>query len=225
MVNIRNYLYHGINGANYDIKDTNYSYKNGDLYILESMLKTGYIVNYLECEKYNVRAKCNMYPEMGYSPRISLGFYPLDQATYLLSKKRHPNYYGENIIDKIIEEHNIGYDHIDEYVINSHNLNKSRTTDDWAWRYYYDGRITLILNKKILSNLKISDYGMLADEICIDDPINLREYLEYISLGDIAKLNRIINLLEVYQYNCPVIDFSTGQIIYDKPKIKNLENK
>lgn len=35
-IDIRNYLYHGIQGINSD---------NGSMYIFESILKTGYIVN------------------------------------------------------------------------------------------------------------------------------------------------------------------------------------
>ena len=99
-IDVREYLYHGICSINSS---------KGSLYILESMLKTGYIFNNIESKKYGIDSKCNIYKEMGYTPRISLGFYPLDQKIYKLSKSKHPNFYGENIIAKIISDHNIQY--------------------------------------------------------------------------------------------------------------------
>lgn len=209
-IDIRNYLYHGIQGINSD---------NGSMYIFESILKTGYIVNAEESRNYNITPKCNVYAEMGYSPRISLGFYPLDQKIYELSKKLHPHFYGERIVEKIVKDHNVSYEDVDEFVINCYNLNSGCCSKDYAWSVYYHG-ITLLLNKKILDDLRISNYGMLVDEICIDEPINIRKYLEFISIGDIELLNVIMGLLEKYKYDCPIIEFSTGQIIQPKINIK-----
>lgn len=212
-IDIRNYLYHGIQGINSI---------NGSIYILESILKTGYIVNTFDSKSYDVIPKCNIYAEMGYSPRISLGFYPLDQNTYKLSKKLHPYFYGETIIDKIVKDHNVNYEEVDEFVINSYDLNSGCCSQDYAWKKYYNG-ITLLLNKQILTDLKISDYGMLADEICIDDPIDIKKYLEYISIGDIDDIeliDNINNLLEKYGYDCSIIEFGTSQAISPKLNTK-----
>ncbi|MGM9834794.1 MAG: hypothetical protein ACI31M_03345 [Bacilli bacterium] len=209
-IDIRNYLYHGIQGINSD---------NGSIYLFESILKTGYIVNAEESINYNVIPKCNVYAEMGYSSRISLGFYPLDQKIYELSKKLHPHFYGEKIVDKIVGDHNISYEDVDEFVINCYNLNSGLYSEDYAWKGYYHG-ITLLLNKKILDDLRISNYGILADEICIDEPINVRQYLEFVSIEDIELLDVITDLLEKYNYDCPIVEFSTGQIIQPKMNIK-----
>lgn len=212
-IDIRNYLYHGIQRMNS---------VNGSMHIFESILKTGYIVNTEESRNYNITPKCNVYAEMGYSPRISLGFYPLDQKTYELSKKLHPHFYEERIVDKIINDHNIGYEDVDVFVAHCYNLNTGCHSEDYAWRGYYHG-ITLLLNKKILDDLRISNYGMLADEICIDEPINVRKYLEFVgieNIDDIESLDVITGLLEKHNYSCPIIEFSTGQIIQPKINIK-----
>lgn len=208
-IDIRNYLYHGIREVNSD---------KGGMYILESILKTGYIVNTKESRKYNITPECNNYDYMGYSPRISLGFYPLDQKIYELSKTLYPHFYGERIVDKIVSDHNISYEDVDDFVINCYNLNPKTYGEDFAWKFYYRG-ITLLLNKKILDDLKISNYGMLADEICIDEPINIRQYLEFISIG-YTNLLDVTNLLAKYNYDCPIIEFDTGQIIQSKINIK-----
>lgn len=209
-VDIRNYLYHGIQGINS---------VNGSMYIFESILKTGYIVNEAESRNYNITPKSNIYSEMGYSPRISLGFYPLDQKTYELSKELHPHYYEERIVDKIVKDHNLNYKEVDEFVMNCYNLNSGRYFTDYAWGVYYNG-ITLLLNKRLLNDLKISNYGILVDEICIDDRIDVRKYLEYVSIRDIELVNDVKCLLEKYHYDCPVIEFSTGRIIEHKKKVK-----
>lgn len=205
-IDIREYLYHGICGSNSSF---------GSLYIFESMLKTGYIVNNLESKKYGVDSKCNIYEDMGYSPRISLGFYPLDQETYKISKNKHPNFYGESIIDKVVIDHNIKYNDLDEFIMNCSNL--TRGNIEYAWCIYYKG-ITLLLSKDILKDLKISDYGMLVDEICIDEPINLRKYLKYVAVNDKELLDNVIELLQNYDYDVPIIEFPSGLIIRDLSK-------
>lgn len=207
-VNIREYLYHGICPANAFY---------GDMFILESMLKTGYIVNNVECQKYGVIPECNIYASMGYSPRISLGFYPMDQGVYRLSKKLHPDFYGERIIDKIISEHDVLYDDLDEFIMNCHNLNKGSSVD-YAWRTYYSG-ITLLLSEELLKDLKISNYGMLIDEICIDESIDLRKYLRYIALDNAELLSMVVSLLNKYNYDIPIIEFPSGKLIYKKSEI------
>lgn len=208
-VNIREYLYHGICGTN--------AVFGGDIFILESMLKTGYIVNNVECRKYGVIPSCNIYASMGYSPRISLGFYPMDQEVYSLSKKLHLDFYGERIVDKIISEHDVQYNDLDEFIMNSHNLNKGSSVD-YAWPIYYRRGITLLLSKNLLSDLKISNYGMLADEICIDESIDLRKYLRYVALDNEELLDMIIDLLDKYDYDVPIIKFPSGSLIH-KPDI------
>jgi len=209
-IDIRNYLYHGIQGINS---------VNGSMHIFELILKTGYIVNTVESKKYNVTPKCNIYAEMGYGPRISLGFYPLDQKIYELSKKLHPHFYGERIVDKIVNDHNINYEEVDEFIINCYDLNSGCCGEDYAWSVNYSG-ITLLLNKRILEDLKISNYGMLVDEICIDEAIDIRKYLEYVSVGNIELFNNVVCLLEKYEYDCPIIEFRTGQIISPKINVK-----
>lgn len=209
-IDVRQYLYHGICGSNA---------LDGTLYIFESLLKTGYIVNNVEAEKYGIQSKCNIYCEMGYSPRISLGFYPLDQETYKLSKKLHPNFYGESIIDKVANDHNINYNDLDNFIMNCHNLNKDNI--DYAWRTYYNG-ITLLLSKDILTDLKISNYGMLVDEICIDESIDLRKYLKYVSVNDDQLLNLVVELLQKYNYDIPIIKFPSGLLIKKTAKILSL---
>ena len=116
-VDIRDYLYHGISNSNSEF---------GALFILDSILKTEYLVNSRDCRKYGVKSIYDTYPEMGYTPRISLGFYPLDQKTYELSKRRHPNYYGSNIIEKIMMEHKVNEENIDSSIhISSASIPKS----------------------------------------------------------------------------------------------------
>ena len=64
---------------------------------------------------------------------------------------------------------------------------------------------------------------MLADEICIDEQINVRQYLEFVSIKDVGNtelLNLITYLLVKYDYDWPIIEFSTGQIIYPKMNTK-----
>lgn len=212
-IDIRNYLYHGIRGINSD---------NGSVYILESILKTGYIVNTKESRKYGINPQDNLYAELGYTPRISLGFYPLDQKTYELSKSLDPHFYKERIIDQIISDHNIKYEEAEEFVAKQYNLNPRGYGVDYAWKSYYQS-ITLFLSKKILEDLKISNFGMLIDEICIDEPINVRKYLEFVSIGDVENvklLEAITCLLEKYDYDCPIIEFNTGKIIYTKMNTK-----
>ena len=205
-VNIREYLYHGICGSNASF---------GSLYIFESMLKTGYIVNNIESKKYDVDSKNNIYEDMGYSPRISLGFYPLAEETYKLSKNKHPNFYGKSIIDKVASDHNIKHNSLDEFIMNCSNLNKGNV--EYAWCTYYN-RITSILSKELLKDLKISNYGILVDEICIDESIDLRRYLEYVAVNDKEQLDTVIELLQKYDYYVPIIEFPSGLLMnkFDK---------
>lgn len=212
-IDIREYLYHGICGTN--APD---NLLNGDLYIFESMLKTGYIVNAVESKKYGVSSKCNVYADMGYSPRISLGFYPLDQETYSLSKKLHPNFYAKKITDKIIGDHNISYNDLDEFIMSCHNLNKGGSVD-YAWSTYYSSGITLLLSKELLKDLKISNYGMLVDEICIDEPINLRKYLKYVAVNNDELLNMVVELLQKYNFDVPIIEFPSGLTVESQLEI------
>lgn len=212
-IDIKNYLYHGIQGVNSD---------KGSMYILESILKTGYIVNASKGKEYNINSCCNIYAENGFSPRISLGFYPLDQATYELSKDKFPDFYGFNIVEKILKENNISYEEAFDFVDNCYNLNKNHIIDDYAWKVYYQG-ITLILDKIILKELRISDFGMLADEICIDEDIDVRKYLKAIAVlnieDEIGLLN-IVSLLEKYSYDIPIVHFETGKVIKPRGKIR-----
>lgn len=214
-VDIRNYLYHGISNSNS---------RFGSLFILDSILKTGFLVNSKESRKYGVKSIYDTYIEMGYTPRISLGFYPLDQKTYELSKRRHPNYYGPNIIKRIMLEHRVNEENIDEYIMSCDNLNSNPAIAfDYAWKTFYRG-ITLLFDKQLLEDLKISDYGILADEICIDEPIDIKKYLKYIAVRKERCLKEVIYLINKYDFNIEVIDFDTGEKLVEKQNELKLAN-
>lgn len=206
-VDIRDYLYHGIIVSNCEF---------GALHILDSILRIGYLVDSTESRQYGIKPMYDTYSEMGYSPRISLGFYPLDQKTYELSKRRKPEYYGEKIEDKILAEHQVSKEELDSYIMSKISLNHGKKYSlDYAWKTFYRG-ITLMLNKRLLDELEIADFGLLVDEICIGEPIDMRKYLEYIAVSGRYYKKEVLYLIKKYLYDIKIIDFDTGEIIKEE---------
>lgn len=233
-INIKEHLYHGITG--YNISN---NIKNKSLYLLEKILKSENLLSlseldFNECNFGN--GLCNIYADLDNKAVIkrSLGFYPTNQQIFEISKKGYESCLEKPIIHYILKENNI-YDDLEEYLMR-HGL-----SGDFAWMKYYSD-ITLIFNKKLLGELKIS-WGSMIDEIAIDEPISLRKYLlaigiksycycyqegkkkiEYYS-QDVDKIKKIYLLLKKYNYNVPIIDFPFGDNVLDKPFVKAIVKK
>ena len=237
-LDIRNYLYHGIHNGLYKG-----SAPHPGLAVFESILKDEYLLFGKELNERDVYSVNTCYKaETGLAPRISLGFYPLNEEIYEIARNNYKNkdYMPKNIRDLLINKYEVSADKLDSNPIKFH------LDDMWfAWYRYYRG-ITLILKSELLNDLKISNCAALYDEICIDEKVSLRKYLAAVSicldnyealdkysLVDVRKLKLegyeyeelpenylyIINLLKKYNYDVPVIDFLTGKTLDEHGKV------
>lgn len=244
-VDIRNYLYHGIHNGIYKG-----SASNRDFAVFESILKDEYLLFGKELNERDVYSEVTHYTgEMGWTPRISFGFYPLNDEIYRISFNTSicSQYMPKNIKEFIINKYGIS-----EEKLCSNIIDFSFDTDDLAWLKYSHG-ITLIFDPRLLKDLKISNYAALYDEICVDEKVSLRKYLVAVSLFlDVRKaedyyssfelekhklagyeyerLNdkyflEIKKLLRKYNYNVPVIDFLSGKSLDEHGKVLVRVNK
>ena len=238
-LDIRNYLYHGIHNGVYkgDAPDSG-------LAVLESILKDGYLLFGKELNERDVYSEVTYYDAIqGFTPRISLGFYPLNDEIYKISfnTSKRGQYMPKNIKKFIIDK----YGYSEEKLCGSI-IDFGIGVDEFAWLQYSRG-ITLIFDQKLLKDLKISNYAALYDEICVDEKVSLRKYLVAVSLFlDIKKaedyyspyeLNKfklagyeyeclnekkyyeIKKLLRKYNYDVPVVDFLTGKPLDEHGKV------
>ena len=76
-LDIRNYLYHTIRGSKYnEIED-----------IFESILKDGYLLCGEDLKERGIVSSGTHYDAIqGHSPRISFGFYPLNEEVFQISR-------------------------------------------------------------------------------------------------------------------------------------------
>ena len=207
MINIKDYLYHGI--SDYNIK---MEYQNNGLYTLEEILKSHSLKRLdtlrNESTKLDDLSICNIYtPDQGFSSRVSLGYYPDDDYLYYLSK-------GEYIHFKSIEEA------LRKVNVNIRDLDNLIQTDrfhkyDFAFGTYYNN-ITLLLDKTILDDYTPS-IGFMVDEICITDDIKIDNYLKYIGVSNRISsdelTNKIYKLIDEYGYDVEVIKFPSGESV------------
>ena len=238
-LDIRDYLYHGIHNGVYKG-----SAPDPGLAVFESILKDGYLLCGKELNERGVYSKVTYYTaEMGWTPRISLGFYPLNDEIYKISfsTSKCSQHMPKSIKEFLTLEHGFSEEKLGDSIIDH-----PFSGDDIAWLKYSRG-ITLIFDPKLLEDLKISNYAALYDEICVDEKVSLRKYLVAVSLFlDIRKaedfydpyslevLNvrgyvyeriydkyfiEIKKLLAKYDYDVPVIDFLTGKTLDEHGKV------
>ena len=238
-LDIRDYLYHGIHNGVYKG-----SAPDPGLAVFESILKDGYLLCGKELNERGVYSKVTYYTaEMGWTPRISLGFYPLNDEIYKISfsTSKCSQHMPKSIKEFLTLEHGFSEEKLGDSIIDH-----PFSGDDIAWLKYSRG-ITLIFDPKLLEDLKISNYAALYDEICVDEKVSLRKYLVAVSLFlDIRKaedfydpyslevLNvrgyvyeriydkyfiEIKKLLAKYDYDVPVIDFLTGKPLDNHGKV------
>ena len=238
-LDIRNYLYHGIHNGVYKG-----SAIDPGLAVFESILKDEYLLFGKDLNERNVYSGITCYTDdAGLTPRISLGFYPLNKEVYNISfaTSKHKNYMPKSIRELLINKYNKN-----EEELNSNIMRFNLDSTWFAWLAYYQG-ITLIFDPKLLNDLKISNYAALYDEICVDEKVSLRKYLVAVSLFlnikkaedfcsafelkkfklagyEYEQLNdkyylEIKKLLRKYNYDVPVVDFLTGKSLDEHGKV------
>ena len=244
-LDIRNYLYHGIHNGVYKG-----SAPDPGLAVFESILKDEYLLFGKDLNERDVYSEVTYYTaETGLTPRISLGFYPLNEEVYKISldTSRYKDNMPKSIRELLINKY--GYT---EEELNSNIMNFNPDDIWFAWLAYSRG-ITLIFDPNLLKNLKIADCAGLYDEICIEEKVSLRKYLvavslfldikkaedycsafelkkfklagyEYECLDDKAYLE-IKKLLRKYNYDVPVVDFLTGKPLDEHGKVLVRVNK
>ena len=248
-LDIRNYLYHGIHNGVYKGNAP-----DPGLAVFESILKDEYLLLGKELNERDVYSEVTCYKRsLGITPRISLGFYPLNEEIYKISFEscKYENYMPKSIKDFLIDEHGVSEEKLNDGIINH-----PFSGDDLAWLKYSYG-ITLIFDPRLLEDLKISDYAALYDEICVDEKVSLRKYLVAVSLFlytkkaenmydsySLKKLKvygyeyeciddkyyiEVEKLLHKYDYDVPIIDFLTGKSLDEHGKVlvrsKRINNK
>ncbi len=169
-LDIRQYLYHGVNNGIYKGKA-----KNSRLAILESILKDEHLICGKELNDRDVYSEITYYDGHPHNPRISLGFYPFNDKIYDIS--RSTSKYSDSMPENLREYLKTNYDITEETFV----MRGDMCNGFFAWRSYYRG-ISLIFDSKLLEELKISDYAFLYDEICVDEKVPLRKYLVAVSL-------------------------------------------
>lgn len=219
-LDIRNYLYHTIRGSRYNKIDD----------IFESILKDGYLLFGEDLKKRNIISSGTYYDEVqGHSPRISFGFYPLNEEVHKIvyDASRYKYSIPENLREHIKKRYNVSEEELENGLSNVR-FNSS----NFAWPYLYDG-ITLIFDPSLLKKLPVSDYAGLFDEVCVDEKVSLRDYLvavsmtSWISRGEdwypeciieydietyeVDRYAYVHKLLKKYGYNVPIINFKTGK--------------
>lgn len=238
-LDIRDYLYHGIHNGVY--KGTA---PDPGLAVFESILNDEYLLFGKELNERDVYSEITYYDAIqGFTPRISLGFYPLNEEIYKTSfnTSKYNQYMPKNIKNYLIKKYGVNEDELYNDIIDF-----SFDGDEFAWLKYSQG-ISLIFDSKLLNELKISNYAALYDEICIDEKISLRKYLVAVSLFlDIKKVEEyytsselkkfklsgyeyeslddkyfieIKKLLQKYNYDVPIIDFLTGKSLDEHGKV------
>ena len=244
-LDIRNYLYHGIHNGVYKG-----SASDRDFAVLESILKDEHLLFGKELNERDVYSEVTYYTgEMGWTPRISLGFYPLNDEIYRISfnTSKCSQYMPKNIKEFIIDKYGYSEEKLCGGIIDF-----GIGVDEFAWLKYSRG-ITLIFDPKLLKDLKISNYAALYDEICVDEKVSLRKYLvavslfldikkaeDYYSIFELKKFKlagyeyerlndkyylEIKKLLRKYNYDVPVVDFLTGKPLDEHGKVLVRVNK
>ena len=212
MINIKDYLYHGI--SDYNIKK---EYQNNGLYTLEEILKSHSLKRLVTLRKestsFDDSSICNIYtPDQGFSSRVSFGFYPDDDYLYHLSKGK---YFQYKTIADALKKVNVNISDLDD-LIQTERFHKY----DFAFGTYYNN-ITLLLDKTILNDYTPS-IGFMVDEICIADDIIIDKYLKYIGISNrlISNdfINNIYSIIEEYGYDIELIKFPSGESV-NKEKI------
>ncbi len=246
-LDIRKYLYHGITGNKYLPSYYDRSYKDAHLKVLESILRDGTIF----CDKEALRERqintrdTHYTSETGLSPRISFGFYPINDEIFKKASK-HTRLKCTDASSYLREYLGLSQEeNLDEYVM-SHFLNKD-WRDDYAW-LIYNRAISLILDPALLEDYKVSEVSSLNDEICVENNVDLRKYLVAVALythtcnrremyrrnddiKDILKWYEwevvsfriddykvIYRLLKKYNYDVPIVDFLSGKEIVEPKK-------
>ncbi len=217
MINIKDYLYHGI--SDYNIKK---EYQNNGLYTLEEILKSHSLKRLvtlrMESNSLDDLSICNIYtPDQGFSSRVSFGFYPDDDYLYHLSKGK---YFQYKSIEDALKKVNVNISDLDD-LIQTERFHKY----DFAFGTYYNN-ITLLLDKTILDDYTPS-IGFMVDEICITDDIIIDKYLKYIGISNrlISNdfINNIYSLIEEYGYDIELIKFPSGESVNkEKTLTKNI---
>lgn len=222
-LDIRNYLYHTIRGSKYNKIDD----------IFESILKDGYLLCGDDLKERGIISRGTYYDAIqGHSPRISFGFYPLNEEVFQISRaaSKYKNSIPENLREYIKKKCNVSDEEL-EHGLQNVKFNQR----DFAWPYYWDG-ITLIFDPSLLKEVPVSNYAALFDEICVDKKVSLRDYLVAIAMDSwisvredwtpetgtieydietysVERYAYIVRLLKQYGYDVPIINFKTGKEI------------
>ena len=232
---IRGYLYHGIANGEYKGPEP-----DPILAVFESILKDGYLLFGDELKKRNVYSNTCYDKSTGWSPRISLGFYPLNNEVYTKVRNvaKHKERMPIDLKEYIMTKYGVCEEDVDSFVMNCSSLDDH----NFAWQSFYYGT-TLIFDPSILDDIPILNYAAFFDEACVDQNISLRKYLVAVAFPmskspsdyydektkklveyekesyDVDRYKEVLNLLKNYGYDVPIIDFETGRYINECGKV------
>jgi len=205
------------------------------LYTLEKILDSGVLLSADQLLSMGYKFGnnfINIYRDLGFKNKISLGFYPTNQEIFEASKIGYESCLNKSIVEHIISSNpSIDIENLDDYLLNY------GIRGDFAWKKYYSN-IILLFSKKVLEDLSYS-FGSMMDEICIDEPISISNYLVGIGIGsylyeidgmrcielDSHLIRSVNNLLKEYGYDFPIVSFPDGENVYGISYVKCLKKK